>query len=353
MENNMINKTQTKEYQIYFKNPLREITRFGDDLQSWYELIDILENVSFETENGPVQININWGNAKSYLSDSISRYIDLSHHYTKDEFDELVHTFDEYMKGIKSGIIPEGFEIICKVTSSEEKTSDEYIVYLLNLIFLTLNLSSPGSCNLTGLSISPHNVMTEIFEKYYIMSAGKFEGAVELYQRMGWPQLDILPANMVWKWLLYQSQVNEQSPNRNIQKVLYSLMNLCNEITIFSPISLIWLAYSLESIFDTPELGINKKLRDRVFLIHGKPKAFVNDIRKKMTNFYEMRSAFVHGKAEIPNSLFAMRIDTNQYLDKLNESIEFATLLVLSSIQKLIINNWSGFDFIETFSGRK
>jgi len=76
-------------------------------------------------------------------------------------------------------------------------------------------------------------------------------------------------------------------------------------------------------------------------------------VEKKITQFYDLRSQFVHGRMEIPHPSANEILDQSVYKihDDLLDMSDFAFSLILATIQEHVRNNWREVKFTETFNG--
>lgn len=342
---------KVSNFQVHIKSPMGDFGGFENCVQTWHELIDLLDQVTFQSSQSPVQLKIDWGDAKLFLTEASKRVINLEDIQSRGNFEKIGSDLEEYRQRVKDGSISEDLVIRCSVTNpSSDKKSIEYVIHLLNMIFLAVNLASPSSCNLNPTKIRSTDNNREPSEHTILLQGGLFNPGQQ--EKLDWPYLEAISVKKVWDWILAQNLTNVQLSTNKIQRVIFALLNACTYRTNLSPTDdLLWLAYALESLFDTPKLGISKALRDRIFLVLGSPVENLKQIKKKIDSFYDVRSAFVHGESEIPNPMFGQWEFDDPYLEQIIENGSFAAQIIVASLQKLIRENWRGFRFEENYSG--
>lgn len=76
-------------------------------------------------------------------------------------------------------------------------------------------------------------------------------------------------------------------------------------------------------------------------------------LKKKIRDFYEIRSRFVHGELDIshPTNNDILDKSLDSYTNNLLENYYFGFSIVLATIQKMIANNWNEIRFSENYTG--
>ncbi|WP_134751963.1 hypothetical protein [Paenibacillus athensensis] len=78
------------------------------------------------------------------------------------------------------------------------------------------------------------------------------------------------------------------------------------------------------------------------------------EIIKKLNDFYQYRSNFVHGNLDIyiPSELILEREEHESYAKKLMQTEELAFKVLIATLQKMINEGWHSFNFTTTFHGK-
>jgi hypothetical protein len=126
--------------------------------------------------------------------------------------------------------------------------SEDFITYFLNEIFLLVNLSSPGGleCSDTGIT-GPNSGQLKILHA----SSFLFENAWHESLGKGWPEISAIPLESVFQWIKGLNLGLRQLATSRVEKALFGLLHLA-EMSFLEPTAIIWLAQSLESLYDVP-----------------------------------------------------------------------------------------------------
>jgi hypothetical protein len=119
-----------------------------------------------------------------------------------------------------------------------------------------------------------------------------------------------------------------------------------------SPMSIIWIFYALEALFDT-KVGENfRALLSRAQILLNLETEELGIFRKKLRALYDLRSALVHGGMDVIHPMHNESLD-----DSVDESIvtlmnvtDFGFQIVLASIQQVIKNGWREPNFTEVLA---
>jgi len=100
-----------------------------------------------------------------------------------------------------------------------------------------------------------------------------------------------------------------------------------------------YILIGLEAIYnDNKNIGITEQLRTKTELLLKRPIEF----KKKITNFYDKRSEFIHGKMNFPNSYYkydATKEFEDFFFNKYSQTVHNALAILISTIQEYIIHN--------------
>lgn len=301
----------------------------------WSEIGENISTFSLHTKIGDIEITIDW--------EPIVNFVKQYHN-------------DKYIYGAMVAKPLNGWggslNAVCRslVDINENRarrTVCHYLDNYFNYLFLIFNISSPGSISFYNWEI---NFGGERI--WFNLDGSQFFSAWESAIDNGWPILTNIPLLKSLTWLEKLDIGTNQIARTPIERTLFALLHIANSKAL-TPTDLIWLTHCLESLFDTPSNGITRVLRDRILLVLGNSLVKQKHIRKKIQNFYDFRSKFVHGKFDIHspvnNELFDEEL--NSYRDRLYESTSFAMSIVLGTIQRMIDKGWTKIKFIETFCG--
>lgn len=342
-------------FRVQFNGLGRNFTRMCGDIAAWHELVEAATEFRFKSSNGDVVVSIDWMDTKDFIAKSDYYSFDSDRIKTKEDFDAFLVRFEEYRRLKSVGTIKDNLEIeFCIYNSSDEFRNFEYVTNLLHQLFLIMNLSVPGSCDFYSVIIRPFEAEhdTSSREVRLKLSGGVIESSTQLIDKMNWPEIHTIPVRNVMQWLEKIGFSRSSFAHSNTERAIFGLLYSCMHEKL-DPTTLIWLAQAMEALFNTPQVGIANTLKERAFLVLGEPHENLNKVKKDINAFYNYRSRYVHGEIFLPNPIAISLVD-DEALDKfyyeLYQHLDLAMILIVASLQKLIVEDSSGFDFSETMS---
>ena len=264
-----------------------------------------------------------------------------------------VHVLTDWQEAVDSYVMySPSLYVPCKVQSPTNHigNNDYYVEYYLHQVFLALNLSSPGCCTFCGTTINRDN-SPDIFSKNLELRgyAGK---PFALSSGNSWPGVSSIPLFNTWNWLQALNPNIQQVAQTKVERALFAMLCVGKESSL-NPNRLMWLAHALEALFDTPDLGISKALKDRIFLVLGKPVTHSKKIRQSIDSFYHLRSNFVHGELAIAHPLGnpSLHEEIAGLEARIMEETDLAISIIWATLQLFVRKNWREIEFNESFSG--
>lgn len=312
----------------------------------WRQVSSVFSNILLETDHGLLEINFEWDKHIELIleKNNHNAYYTIQNYFrggfSEEQFTEINSQF------------PEIITLSCCVTFENENLSEniilQYIEQVIIQIFLTMNLSMPGSFNCYSLELATKSSL-----QIYKFSSSELDAACTDSLTNGWPNIELLNLKQVWDWVQKLKLGSRQIANSRIERALFSILHFCREDQV-TPNQLIWVSLALETLYDTPKGQINKILLERISLFLEIPEQNRNTYKKRIRDFYELRSRFVHGDLDIDNPLANTVLDKNiwEYGRVLIDSYNFGISIVIATIQKMIKNQWQSLDFYEKFDGR-
>ena len=156
-----------------------------------------------------------------------------------------------------------------------------------------------------------------------------------------------------WQWLEHLRPMSSQVAQSAVQRALLSLLHSVQDSEL-SPTTLIWLCSALEALYDVPPETIGRTLRNRVFLLLGRP-ASHKVAARQIAKLYDLRSKFAHGSFEVVHPLANDLLDCR--VDKLHGALlpilSLGYALVLSTLHHMIRYGWTAIRFDETLHGER
>lgn len=168
----------------------------------------------------------------------------------------------------------------------------------------------------------------------------------------GWPNINVIPLRNVVQWYDSLNIGVKVKAENDIERTLFSFLYFCNDNhSVFNPTLIVWIIQSLESFFGIKANdSIIRTLKSRIFMHLGNTKQ-PKVVNKKINAFYDYRSKFVHGDMDIlryGSDKFLPAKPIDEYYFKLIELCDFGATLIVSCLQKMIINNSKKIEFKET-----
>lgn len=80
------------------------------------------------------------------------------------------------------------------------------------------------------------------------------------------------------------------------------------------------------------------------------PQEVKGAVKKKLTAFYDLRSAFVHGGLQFahPASVYPLdQYEHDRLIDRIMRCADFGATIVVATLQQLIEREWTGIDWQE------
>ncbi|MDP4087055.1 MAG: HEPN domain-containing protein [Bacillota bacterium] len=306
-------------------------------LKVWGEVPNVLSNITFETEIGLATLNIDWED--NYISKIKGKLINF---YTiEDYFNGIVP--EEYIREIGEH---EHIELSCQINIENyeldlmnERGKRILFYYIENIfmqIFLAMNLSTPGSFSAFSYELKSKGDLD-----IYSFSSSDFESAWIDSIKEGWPLIERIELNKTWNWIKGLNLGYRQIAENCIERALFSILTICKGTSI-NPNQLIWNAIALEALYGTPKSQITRLLVDRVSRFLGLPENGRGCFKKKIRDFYDLRSRFVHGELDLThplgNNVLDPRIFDNDGFVLKNAGFGFC--IVIATLQKMIKNHW-------------
>ncbi|NUU62092.1 HEPN domain-containing protein [Paenibacillus agri] len=340
------------EYKLVIKNLPFRTTHSGIDQKNYIN--DILNEIQsnlerFELNRGSMSthLSLDWSKAISDIKKNMQNNFFADDMYSEfEKYKDKYDSIDEFFKE-RTAEIPGETEIVIIATTSKinNVTLDQVIKNFIYHLFLALNLSCPGFIDCYGARLFSSKYNEEL-----TLSNLEFE---DCWSNENWPIIQYIPINKVCNWFSKNNIWNKFISESRLDKCLFSVLHFCEESKI-SPSKIVWLAHALESIYEIPQSAILHSLKERISIV-----LFENyeeersKISKRINEFYQYRSNFVHGSLTIylpSEELINSDIHQN-YLELLLQTEQFAFRILVATLQKMIIENWKSFNFQTIFKG--
>lgn len=322
--------------------PFEPLGRF--QVRTWDAACNLLNEITYSTPKGDVTILTNWRAARNRV-EQIARFECLSNE------DKL--RFIKEMSQPDRNPLRISFEVHASSSAATEEAQQNFARYVLELylheFFLAMNLAAPTCCDFYGSRIletqNTHSIELELNAAYFDPPEESSSSKL--------PPITTLPLDQVIQWIQAINMGTRQIAKTRTERAIFALLHLCKKPK-FDPDGLIWISHALEALYDTPGQGIIQSLKQRATSVLGIPLPYQRQFRKQLSNFYELRSRYVHGSMEIAHPLENEQLDpdASSYRTNLTRAIDFGARVLISTLQAHVLNKWREIVFEEHFRGK-
>ena len=278
------------------------------------------------------------------------------YHLTVKNFNfTILSDFSNLVKGSENDFFNGGnITIEVRYDYIESKYLTKYVVLsFIDNLFICSNLSFPGILNLYKTRIFGEK---DFYEDFFLGSVF-FESVWEVSKTFhNWPKIQRIPLKKVFNWSKSLEINLTPIAENNIERALYSLLEISNNLSNDNPTIVVWITNALEAVYNIKSGDpIIKYLKRRIFLHLGQSE-HTRKINKSINEFYAYRSSFVHGDLKILR-LGAFKYYNEEkisdYYNSLWKLINFGNTLLISTLQKMILQNYKELEFEEVLKNRK
>jgi hypothetical protein len=336
-------------FRLRFGSPARNFGGFEDPIsagadETWASAVDVLKCRVYQEADRDVVVSADWRPAAAVVARGFE--VEREVHRTR--------SFDFYQnqpKGWNVARVPvRAFATARGIDQSSdvEHVGSSHVEQFVYDCFLALNLACPGSAN-----FRPVRIFERRKKRWELsLSSSLMETAWIYALRERWPELQVLNLGKVWAWITGFGFGVRQAAASPVERALFSVLHVCRHGRD-DPAALIWLSHALEALFGSPKDAIVEKLRSRICDVLDVPNDSRRTIRRTVTRFYEVRSAFVHGTFRVvhPHENEAFDPAVDEYRETFIQTTDVAMALVLATLQLHIVNNWRAIEFKESYRG--
>jgi hypothetical protein len=208
---------------------------------------------------------------------------------------------------------------------------DSLVEYFLNDFFLIMNLSHPSSCDLWGAKIGK----SRRFPRELRLSNYRFD-SIFFDRANHWPGIRSVPLKATLDWFCAIRSDMTLVPQNRMEMALFAIAHICKED--LSVVSIVWIFYALETIFDTKP-GENFRIpHSRIsILLNANPRE-QKRLKYNLRDLYDMRSGLVHGGLQVIHPLHNEAIDphVDKIYDKTISVVEFGFRIIIACLQVII-----------------
>ena len=219
-----------------------------------------------------------------------------------------------------------------------------YFSKLIYEIFLIANICMIGSIDYCDSVIMLNNEYTD--SKLERIDVWSLQRAYDFIQKYKWPAINDLSFIDGWNWhenhLLFFDGFSINKTSRAI--------NSLSRIFTFDLKSkdhsndLLWAMIGIEALLTNGKGGVLEQVREKLAVLFNNS---TPSIKKIINRMYNYRSRFVHGDIDFQS--FGYFFDAaerfTKYTDEQMETVDISIAILVSTLQYIIKNNWSGINF--------
>ena len=284
-----------------------------------------LTHRTYEHEGHTIHVHIDWRPFLRNLN-RLATLFDTSQENNK---------YSSAEKWLKKVISPVKFKssvsIKDKIRDNQLRVQPHFFLEMfIHEVFLIANLSVPGSVSFRG-SVDQGRFSSEI-----TLDGSVFELAWMHALDGRWPANEALSRQDVLGWFKSLNLSCKQLPESGIEKALYALLHIAKNDQQIE--SIVWIFHGLEGLVSSNPGGNFSAMIRRLSAILDLKSSQQKILKKRLTEMYQMRSAFVHGGYAVPHPLCNEVVDKrlDDQLGKLYGLITFGVALLVATLQVLI-----------------
>jgi len=219
--------------------------------------------------------------------------------------------------------------------ATPELTQFDLLRLFLYEVFFVVNLAAPSAFSAAEVAIMGDGVARGSFSLHGLF----FEEAWITAIRNGWPDIDFIPLDRVWRWYTGLGLDVKQVATNRISRAVFSILHVA-DMSAEEPSTLVWVAQCLESVLDIRQAARTATLA-RVRSLCGAPPD-EQYVKKEIERFSTARNKFAHGSAPLLHPLASASLDeaAEEYFENWMEPTFFGSTLVLATLQQYAMRGW-------------
>lgn len=297
----------------------------------WHSVNAFFTNYKLQTESGVTKVNID-------VNQVLKTILNLKPENCEKYFKNLMSNNNFASQEAFFNHNPLGAVILIQ-TDDQALDIDRF----LQQLFLAMNISHCGSCNLLDYKITNDGPFT-FLDNRKTLTASLFDDVITTYRNNSWPKIHRLEFSSVWNWLEKHNLRSIQLAKTPVQKSCAVLINLSSSELHYAEL-LLGITQVLESILlkNGEPKSYNLSIKIEAILGHNSKER--NWVRK----LYNLRSSIIHGEHDIfwPGEypLSSDDSEEEQHLNTINESFALGASTLVSLLQDLIISDKVKYNF--------
>mgnify|MGYP000992901891 CR=1 FL=1 len=228
-----------------------------------------------------------------------------------------------------------------KVPHHIDAFADTLAKWVFDLVVVG-SIAQPGSTWLRGGRISHYS--QPIHETSQVDTSFLREVWLSDYHvdRSAW---NILPFHKTWTWCQRQKGFSSGFSACSSARALNAFASLlCSHE---DPMGLFWSLVGIEALYVRGSQGAREQVRDKIPVLFGDNKT----IKKRLVDMYRQRSKLVHGEMDfLGPRLSGEESIIQDYLLKHSEAVDFASSVLVATIQKMVVADLDELDFKRSYT---
>jgi hypothetical protein len=209
-------------------------------------------------------------------------------------------------------------------------------------ILIMANLSRVGSIEVKD-SVLLQDGKIQKHTKIPKMDAWFFQRAVDLSQKIKWPQLHSIGFEHVWAWVNKNIGFLNGFDKSPTGRAISAFSRVFQQGEDDEAIQLLWALIGIEALYVRGKVSVMEQVREKIQVVLGTQETH----KKRISEMYEFRSRFMHGDLDFPGlcHIHDAMPDYERYSDNQMETVTTAIAILSASLQELIIRDWKGLEF--------
>lgn len=168
-----------------------------------------------------------------------------------------------------------------------------------------------------------------------------FDRAFEISDKYSWPPITELEVLEVWDWVIEVPGFVQGETKTKLGRALGALSYLLNDMyKDANDLALVWALVGLESLYGKSNVGLKVQLLEKTEAFLGKRSSH----KKVFGDMYDFRSRLIHGDKNFHYQGYDGVLE-EEFSDKLAESERLAITTLISTLQKMCVNQMLDLDF--------
>jgi Apea-like HEPN len=217
-----------------------------------------------------------------------------------------------------------------------------FVLKRVSDILIIANLSRVGSIEVKD-SLLLQDGKFQKHSKIPKMDAWPLQRAVDLAEKIKWPQLNVIDFDQVWHWVNNNKGFLNGFDNSPTGRALSAFSRVFEQGEDDEAMQLLWALIGIEALYVKGKVSVMEQVREKIQVLLGRQETH----KKKISEMYEFRSRFMHGDLDFPGlcHIHDAMPEYEKYSDNQMETVTTAIAILAASLQEIIIRDWKGLEF--------